>query len=60
MLTKKDLKEAIRPLEKKIDTLTEKVDDLALETKAIHEIIETQGAELEKRIENLEDQVGIN
>jgi len=63
MLTNEDvrkIKGLLQPLEGKIDKLGEQITDLRLETKAIHKIIETQGAEFEKRIVNLEDQVGIN
>ena len=67
MLTNDDLKkikgvvkDTIKPLEQKVDKISKDVEDLTLEAKAIHKIIETQGAELEKRIENLEEEVGIS
>lgn len=67
MLTKDDLKQiknivqdTIQPLGREIDNLEGKVDDLILETKAIHEIIETQSKEHEQRIERLEEHAGIN
>lgn len=44
----------------KVITLEDKIDDLALETKVIHEIIKTQSEEHEARIERLEESVGIN
>lgn len=70
MLTKDDLKEIkqlFKPfegrfdnLEGKVDKLSEDIEDLKLETRAIHEIIKTQSSELENRIQRLEEHVDIN
>ena len=41
-------------VENKVDKMGEDIKDLQLETKAIHEIIKTQGEDHEKRITHLE------
>ncbi|OIP58232.1 MAG: hypothetical protein COX79_02250 [Candidatus Levybacteria bacterium CG_4_10_14_0_2_um_filter_36_16] len=55
-----DLTIDVSEVKSDVKILKEDTADLKLETKAIHKIIEIQSLEHEKRIERLEENVGIS
>jgi hypothetical protein len=55
MLTKDDLKQ----IKQLLDPIEQKIDDVRLETQAIHQVIKTQSSDFDDRIERLEQRAGV-